>query len=84
MNTLDPNGKAPGATNTEGLQTNTTNPNYPTKGFSAKYLLVNAGFIVQSVQGGGFNVIRTDWGQCYYCKDETELEVFAKKVGIAI
>ncbi len=85
MNYQPDNKKAPAPTTTQdALITNTTKPDYPTKGSSAKYLLVNAGFIVQSVQDGGFNVVRTDWGQCHYCKDDAELEVFAKKVRIAI
>ena len=47
-----------------------------------KAKLAQAGFVVHTAQGGGFDVIRADWGQCRHCKDEAELKSFAQKVGV--
>ena len=59
---------------------------YPTATLSStamlKAKLAQAGFVVYTAQGGGFDVIRVDWGQCRFCKDEAELKSFAQKVGV--
>ena len=68
-------------------ENSTISTDYPTalssgKACTAKYLLVNAGFIVQPAQDGGFNVNRTDWGQFSYFRDVAELQAFALKLGV--
>ncbi len=88
MTYIPDNKKAPEPTTTQdAFLTNTDESDYPSESLhskchSAASRLVLAGFTVQSTQGGGFNVIRIDWGQCRHCKDEAELVSFAQKLGV--
>ena len=83
------NKKAPAPTKTQNaFITSTDSEDYPTATLSStamlKAKLAQAGFVVYTAQGGGFDVIRADWGQCRHCKDEAELKSFAQKVGVSV
>ena len=82
-----PNEKAPGAINTEGLTTDTTNDlNFATGTQHGKALatliaqLAIAGHAVHISQHGDFLVCKYNWAR--YCKDFDALQAFARQLGV--
>jgi len=84
--------KAAGASNTNGLHTDTNSANFRSHGpinqahdgkATATLIaqLALAGHVVNKGADGDF--IATKWGQTCYCKDFAALAAFAKKVGAA-
>lgn len=85
MTNLDPNGKAPGATNTESFQTDTIKADCPTALLPSKALLkahfAEAGYLVHDVDDG-YIVLRADWGLSRHCESLAGLQAFARKLGV--
>ena len=82
-----PNEKAPGAINTEGLTTDTTNDlNFATgtqQGKAAATLaaqLAIAGHAVHRLTSGGYLVCK--YGYTHHAKDFDALQAFARKLGV--
>jgi hypothetical protein len=79
--------KAPGACNTEGLDTDTTNDlNFATGARQGKAIatqiacLALAGHAVHQLAAGGFLVCK--YGLTKHCADFAELREFARKLGV--
>lgn len=83
-----PNEKAPGAINTEGLTTDTTNElNFatgarPGKAIAAQVAqLAIRGHAVHQLKDGGFLVCK--YGYCYAASDFADLQAFARRLGVS-
>ena len=81
------NGKAPGAINTEGLETDTTNDlNFATGQRHSKAIatqiaeLAIAGHTVHALTNGGYLVCK--YGHTFHADDFAELQVFARRLGV--
>ena len=83
--------KAAGASNTNGLHTDTNGANFRTHGainqaHDGKAIatqlahLATAGHIVHKGSAGDFTVCK--YGMTRYCKDFTELQAFARQLGV--
>jgi len=79
--------KAPGATNTEGLDTDTTNDlNFATGTRNSKAIatqvaeLAIRGHAVHQLKDGGFLVCK--YGHTFYAIDFVELQAFARRLGV--
>jgi hypothetical protein len=83
--------KAAGASNTNGLHTDTTGTYFRTDGainqaHDGKAIatqlahLATAGHIVHKGSAGDFTVCK--YGMTRYCKDFTELQAFARQLGV--
>ena len=79
--------EAPGATNTEGLDTDTTNGlNFATGTRHSKAIatqvaeLAIRGHQVHQLKDGGYLVCK--YGYCYEAKDFAELQAFARRLGV--
>ena len=82
------NEKAPGAINTEGLTTDTTNDlNFATGTRHSKVVatqvaeLAIRGHAVHELKDGGFLVCR--YGHTFHAADFTELQAFARRLGVS-
>lgn len=82
------NEKAPGACNTEGLETDTTNDlNFATGQRHGKAVatlkaqLALHGHAVHTMQGGDFLVCK--YGLSFYAADFEALQAFARKLGVS-
>ena len=82
------NGKAPGAINTEGLTTDTTNDlNFATGTRHSKAIamqvaeLANRGNAVHQLKDGGFLVCK--YGHTVHANDFAELQAFARRLGVS-
>ena len=80
--------KAPGAINTEGLATDTTNdPNFATGTRHSKAIatqvaeLAIRGHAVQQLIDGGFLVCK--YGLTFHANDFAELQAFARRLGVS-
>ena len=82
------NGKAPGAINTEGLETDTTNDlNFATGTRHSKAIatqiaeLAIAGHAVHTLANGGYLVCK--YGHTFHADDFAELQAFARRLGVS-
>lgn len=82
------NEKAPGAINTEGLTTDTTNDlNFATGTRQSKAIatqiaeLAIRGHAVHQLKGGGFLVCK--YGYTHHAPDFAELQAFARRLGVS-
>ena len=82
------NKKAPGAINTEGLSTDTTNDlNFATGKRRSKAIatqvaeLVIRGHAVHQLKDGGFLVCK--YGHTFHAHDFAELQAFARRLGVS-
>ncbi|MBW7833310.1 MAG: hypothetical protein H3C29_08845 [Simplicispira suum] len=82
------NEKAPGAINTEGLTTDTTNDlNFATGARPGKAIatqvaeLAIRGHAVHPLKDGGFLVCK--YGYCYAANDFADLQAFARRLGVS-
>ena len=82
------NEKAPGAINTEGLTTDTTNDlNFATGTRHSKAIatqiaeLAIRGHAVHQLKGGGFLVCK--YGYTFHAIDLAELQAFARRLGVS-
>ena len=80
--------KAPGAINTEGLETDTTNDlNFPTGTRHSKAIatqvaeLAIRGHAVHQLKDGGFLVCK--YGHTFHANDFAELQAFARRLGVS-
>jgi hypothetical protein len=81
------NGKAPGAINTEGLTTDTTNDlnfatgDRPRKAIATQVAeLAIAGHAVHQLSDGGYLVCK--YGYTHYAPDFAALQAFARRLGV--
>jgi hypothetical protein len=82
------NGKTPGAINTEGLETDTTNDlNFatgtrPSKAIATQVAeLAIRGHAVHQLKDGGFLVCK--YGHTFHANDIAELQAFARRLGVS-
>ena len=82
------NGKAPGAINTEGLTTDTTNDlNFAIGTRHSKAIatqvaeLASRGHAVHQLKDGGFLVCK--YGHTFHANDFAELQAFARRLGVS-
>ena len=82
------NGKTPGAINTEGLDTDTTNDlNFATGTRQSKAIatqvaeLAIRGHAVHQLKDGGFLVCK--FGHIFHANDFAELQAFARRLGVS-
>ena len=81
------NEKAPGAINTEGLTTDTTNDlNFATSTRQSKAIATLAelairGHAVHQLKDGGFLVCK--YGHTFHANDFAELQAFARRLGVS-
>ena len=87
-NTDPTNEKAPGAINTEGLTTDTTNDlNFATGERNLKAIttqvaqLAIRGHAVHQLKDGGFLVCK--YGHTFHANDFAELQAFARRLGVS-
>ena len=80
------NKKAADATNVNGLHTTNNSVDFPTADATVKAVstqvarLALAGHVVHKGQHGDFTVCK--YGMTRYCKDFTELQAFARQLGV--
>ena len=82
------NGKPPGAINTEGLETDTTNDlNFATGKRNLKAITTQLaqfairGHAVHQLKDGGFLVCK--YGHTFHANDFAELQAFARRLGVS-
>lgn len=84
--TTNTNEKAAGASNTNGLHTDTNSVDFPTPDAQGKDFATLAaqfalkGHAVHKDNGDDFIVTR--WGMSRYCEDFAALQAFAERVGV--
>ena len=88
MTYTNTNEKAPGATNTEGLATDTTNDSHFATGIRHRKAeatqiaeLALAGHAVH--KGGNGDYLVCEYGLTRYCQDFDDLQAFARRLGVS-